>query len=1040
MEKDKPKKNKKIFLKILLFFILLFVIINSIPIILIYNSPFFVKKFFKRDLSFSKLKYLPHKLYLEIENLSLKDKNLELLYFEKIVIDFDYIKLLQLKPTISYIKIIKPVIFFKKEKNQYSLPEYLNIEKKEKSKTNFNIPITIEHLEINDGKINLFENNKFKPVAKDITIILPGIRSAKNIELNPVIYGKIFDREFKINGKTEIIKGFLVNKFDAELKDFNLNEISPFIPDIAGIKIVSGIVNTRLNLIFKSYKNKRPEFRINGNISVQNLVLYDTNAKKIFIDRVNAISEIRDYDIFNNNLILENLNVKNGSINLILDEKNPSIFFKKSSFKTKNIFKFNTKNFNANNTKLIIYDNFNKDILNFNINNLNIKDFNTYDSNNFYFDTEFILKNVIENCKIKGNFNLKKIDISLEYIETKNIYLEKLLFLKNIFNNLESAKIKTFMGQFSYIDKEFKINGEAEIENFYIKIEEYKNNLGAENIKFHLNDFNTKEKLISFKYLEIKDGTIPVDKKGSLIKNINFSLSENKINFIEKTNEKKEKLIQINENININNIKANYISKDKNFNAILVGLNSNIKLELNQNSKKIMAGGNLNISSFIVNVENRPVFKLADSFISVHNFQMFPIIVNINSIEANSPYIVIDIKKDKKLYLLSFNEISFKKEDDDIKLNIDNIKFKNGRIEFTDYSLDEIFKIDISRIEGEIKNFPSFVYPEGEINITGIINNRNPIMINSMLSPIKVKGSLNTKDLLVSQFSPYFNKYLGYKINSGILNLEIPFEIKENNLNAEVRLKLNNLRITKTTSKKKSDLSKIVTIIEDDKGNISLNVPIQGKWGEPNIDFREIFFNIFYDILDNSQKGLSNVNIRDFKKDGTIDIIYFKAGRDEPTSNIDTLISNEMKNRFKDKNKFFIIEGYVDKTKDSEYLKRKILDDKILLYSEKEVKEDSPEEFEVLKKIYNELYNRELTENISNNELKRLILSVIELNDSHFYSLSYARIKKIKEFLMENYNISEDRIVITETNIYENPYIKGVGNSLAVILSAEKME
>ena len=57
-------------------------------------------------------------------------------------------------------------------------------------------------------------------------------------------------------------------------------------------------------------------------------------------------------------------------------------------------------------------------------------------------------------------------------------------------------------------------------------------------------------------------------------------------------------------------------------------------------------------------------------------------------------------------------------------INIDSTKIINGNLLFFDYSLDRDFFIKLDRINGEIVNFPSTVYPDGKIILNGRIDNR----------------------------------------------------------------------------------------------------------------------------------------------------------------------------------------------------------------------------------------------------------------------------------------------------------------------------
>ena len=142
-----PKKKKKhTLVKIFICFIILIVIlIITSPLIVIYSSPFIVKKIWNRDLNFEKIKYSPIKGQISLENLSLSTPDgISLISIKKLFIDLDLKKTLCLRPTISSILIDSPKTYIeKKSANSFQLPPYLNTKPKKTIYPVFNLPLLL---------------------------------------------------------------------------------------------------------------------------------------------------------------------------------------------------------------------------------------------------------------------------------------------------------------------------------------------------------------------------------------------------------------------------------------------------------------------------------------------------------------------------------------------------------------------------------------------------------------------------------------------------------------------------------------------------------------------------------------------------------------------------------------------------------------------------------------------------------------------------------------------------------------------------------
>ncbi len=1038
-----PKKKKKhTLVKIFICFIILIVIlIITSPLIVIYSSPFIVKKIWNRDLNFEKIKYSPIKGQISLENLSLSTPDgISLISIKKLFIDLDLKKTLCLRPTISSILIDSPKTYIeKKSANSFQLPPYLNTKPKKTIYPVFNLPFAIEQIELKNGSLKLKEGKKYKDLLSDLSIFIPGINTLEKNETYPIIKGKLAGKEFNLKGKTIIDNKSLTNQFNLTLKNFNINEVAPYIPDIKKIKIISGLIDAKIKITFITYKNKKPLLIIDGNANLKDLFLKDIWTNMPFLKNVDGNIIVNRFDVFNKLLEIEKISMTKGKLSLSYSNKSKesSTFFIKK--KKKSTFKTYIKSFKTNNLNVLFLDKINNHTYEFYNSEIYIKNF----SNHLVKNVDYTLKANAKGLKyIKsiGNFNLKEKSIVFDDLLINNLETKNFKILPSKIKEIEKGNIKKFEGKIEIGPKKFSITGKGVIENILIAFKNSSNKFTIKKIDLNIEEFDPYKKILSIQSLNCYNAGILLNKEEIQLQNLNFNLPQKKSPYIFQIelNENIKK-INIHDNFFITNIAGNYYSSKKEFDFQINNINLSPKINIILHTPlKIEANGKIEINNISIYDKKSPVLKLEKITGIIDKFKLFPFYLNLSEIIIDSPYFVMTVKEDKKLYLFSIFEIKTKKSKKKTALNIDNIKFKEGRINFKDYSLYSPFKIFISDLNGEIRNFPSTVHREGTLVIDGIINNRNNISIDAIIGPsVGIKGKLKSNDLFLPQFSQYSEKYTSYAFRNGFLNINAPFDINEDNLNIEINMTLKDFRITKLNSSKslKTDLSKIIPLLEDNQGKIKINLPpIKGKWGKPDIDFRSIFFDLFLDILSNSGKNLMP-QFSKFKPDDTIEIIYFKSGKPDFLLDKNKIFSKKMLNKFNDKNKYFLIEGYVDKQKDSIFIKEEILKEKILIHTTNLLDENSPEEILILKKIYLSMTGAPLQKNINRDQLRPLILQNIIIEESRYYALSYARIKEIRNILINEYNIDPQRIGISEKSIYENPYISGIGNSIAAIKS-----
>lgn len=1030
----KIKRKKNIFSRILKFLfvlcLVLIVLYSALPYVVLLNSGAIFKKLFNRELIIKKFGYNPIKTSFEFSGIELNSKDIRLLTIANLKIDVDALKTVLLKPTVTSLYIDAPETFIeKRNKYDFTIPEYLEI--KDKS-SGLKIPISLEEIILINGRLSLREKGASTDILKNLNVQLAGINTSSAQEIKPIISGKFFDKNFNIKGITTIKEDSLINQFDINLNKFNIAQIADYIPDIQNLKIKSGEITAKAKVSFITYKNRKPRLLLKGNADVKKLNITDNKTKVPILSNANGSISINDYNIFGGALDIALIKVTSGALTLRISDvdKERSSVFDKPSGKTKFVFKLDDLQING--AEIIIDDRINGERIPVFINSLSLQNLSPDKDTNSSFAINIYSRNICENIKSDGFFNGAKKKISLNSVSVENFLPLKIGFIKTNSVNFENIEVKKFLGNFDYSPEIFVIKGSGD----FVKINYLlgKNKIFIDKISFDSGDIDIKNSIYSFKKLNTANLSFISDKLA--LNNLSFNIRENKIT-LKKDNKNNRTKLEFQNAFGIDDIRGEYSEKEKVYFYLKA-------LELNQNAAinldkivDIQTDGKIYFKDLSLYHNDKAIMKIDSFDCALHNFSLNPVRLNINSISLNSPFFTVDIKSDKKLYLFSLQNIDFTKKGKSLDLNIDFIKIFNGKILYTDYSLNSPMSLTLSAISGEIKNLPSFVYPEGSIDISGLINNRNSFYFATEIGANYLNGTLKSGDVVLPSFDPYLNYYLGYNILSGSAEISSVFHLKENDFDAVLDADFTNFIIKKAKSASGADLSKIIPLLEDEQSKFSLSIPVKGKWNEPSIDFRKMFFNLFYDIINRSNKTFTGSITDKFIKDGSYEIVNFIPGSDKTLLDTDSIFSEEIKGKFNNPKYSFYVEGYLDKAVDIPYIKEEMLKEKIFNYTATLPVRGSDEETAIIKKIYLETAKKEPPVDIIAEELRKELLKLLQPTESDYLNLTYKRLNKIKEILTTKYSVNENRIFFSEKNIFENPYVSGIGNSLGIVLSGE---
>lgn len=826
-----------------------------------------------------------------------------------------------------------------------------------------------------------------------------------------------------VTSKKDTIGQNTSNPWKVTLKEFNIKDSNISFNDLANSLFID---TNNINLDLSN-------FNLNGNdFSLERVAL--SKPTIILDDKKNKLNIINTELEF----ILNNLTSKNSNILLEkIELKNKSLIFKD----LKNRLNIKTNNLVTNLDSLSKQD----DILNIKVLTLNTAQIDFKD-----------LKNRL-------NISTAQIDINLNTLEQN----KDILNIKTV--NLTNPKI-------SFKDNKNKLH-------IFTK----KTNIGISNIK--------KEKEnISIAVVNLKNPSIFVrDYKNSLkIITNSLSLSANSIN-LNGANVKVKKVKLSTPTVKFNNLDTKLDVTTKNINIIATNtslIKENLKVGIlsltkpsvylvdNKNDTSIVAKRISlkinNISKYKNSLKVSKINLLEPDLVFKDNKSKTNVVaknvhLNVQKIShknnklkivrssINKPYISVTLGKKPKVEKVDEPNSKITEKDKEEKkeapiktakkqkkkgafeFDIGPVKIKNMKMTFEDKNLPIPFKTDMTKLNGEFSRLSSNSTKPTKLKLEGAVDEYGYTKITGTvdINDIKLLTDTNLlfKNIAIKNFTPYSGKFIGREIESGKLNLELKYNIKKSDLNAQNSIVISDIKLGKNVDSPDAvnlPLELAIALLEDTNGVIDLNLPISGNVDDPQFSIAPIVWKVFTNLIVKaitspfrllaSVFGFSEEDIKslefEFGKDEII------ASEKESLDNIAKILSKKPKLAIKVKPSYHIQKDKIalQDIKFEKYLEKKM--EKVVEGDEyQEALEDLYEEIDGVKKL-DEVeksftkVNKDKKEIFKQEEyveyLRKFLSSKQKVSDKELVLLAKKRVQNISKYLVDIKKVKVEAIIIEE--------------------------
>ena len=187
---------------------------------------------------------------------------------------------------------------------------------------------------------------------------------------------------------------------------------------------------------------------------------------------------------------------------------------------------------------------------------------------------------------------------------------------------------------------------------------------------------------------------------------------------------------------------------------------------------------------------------------------------------------------------------------------IDKVVFSGSRIDFTDRSISPRYRANLKAINGQIDGLSFEKGKRAKVMLKARLNSYAPLEIKGRIYPFAKARFMDMRVRLdnvdVNPLTPYGGRYLGYKIRSGKLSLDLNYLIDRQKLTARNDVAIDRLEFGQAVNSPDAlhvPLKLAVALLKDRQGKISLHVPVSGRLDDPDFSLGgtivQIIVNLF---------------------------------------------------------------------------------------------------------------------------------------------------------------------------------------------------
>ncbi|BFM11909.1 DUF748 domain-containing protein [Simiduia litorea] len=180
---------------------------------------------------------------------------------------------------------------------------------------------------------------------------------------------------------------------------------------------------------------------------------------------------------------------------------------------------------------------------------------------------------------------------------------------------------------------------------------------------------------------------------------------------------------------------------------------------------------------------------------------------------------------------------------------IDAVNVHNAAVKFTDETPLSTFSTRIQSFSGQVLNISSQSQQALSVDLKGQVDGYAPVTLAGNAKPFltdpAMNLALNFTAIDLGLFNPYSTTFTGWKIEKGLLNVGLDYQLEDKRIVGNNRVTLDQLTLgERIDSRRLVDipLRLALALLTDEHGVVDLQVPVTGTTDDPSFDIGAILW------------------------------------------------------------------------------------------------------------------------------------------------------------------------------------------------------
>ncbi|MCP3718864.1 DUF748 domain-containing protein [Paraburkholderia sp. CNPSo 3281] len=191
-----------------------------------------------------------------------------------------------------------------------------------------------------------------------------------------------------------------------------------------------------------------------------------------------------------------------------------------------------------------------------------------------------------------------------------------------------------------------------------------------------------------------------------------------------------------------------------------------------------------------------------------------------------------------------------------VRLHFGELVLQDGRVNYTDNFIKPNYTADLVQIHGTVGAFGTQSTTPAPVDVSAKLAANGPLSIKGTVNPLIEKPSLDltasAHDIELTNLTPYSAKYAGYPITKGKLNVDLHYQLANDQLTANNHIFIDQLtfgdHIDNDTATK-LPVRLAISLLKNRKGEIDVNIPVSGSLSNPEFSLGGLIWKAVLNLI-----------------------------------------------------------------------------------------------------------------------------------------------------------------------------------------------